>query len=225
MKVIPYENQRNQRVVTFNFITFVVLIFLFQTMINWFTIKVKYTKHMDSGELKRVSEPYLVAAMSFTDAEARIYEELGPYIKGEFIVSGITRTDLHDIFQYDDTDTWYKVKINYKTESGDEGKEKKITQNFLVSANTVKDAFDRIQESLSSYLVDFQIPSILSSPIVEIFPPKENLDREISRKPILEEAFEEKPAKGKVYSAPGSDEDETDYASESELEDNFSDED
>lgn len=180
---------------------------------------------MDSGELKRVSEPYLVAAMTFTDAEARIYEELGPYIKGEFIISGIARTDLHDIFQYDDTDTWYKVKINYKTESGDEGKEKKITQNFLVSANTVKDAFDRIQESLSSYLVDFQVPSILVSPIVEIFPPKENLDREISRKPIAEDTFVEKPAKGKVYSAPGSDEDEADYASESELEDNFSDED
>ncbi|MES2799366.1 MAG: DUF4494 domain-containing protein [Bacteroidota bacterium] len=194
-------------------------------MTNWFTIKVKYTKQMESGELKRVSEPYLVAAMTFTDAEARIYEELGPYIKGEFIVSGIARTDLHDIFQYDDSDTWFKVKMNYKAEGGEDGKEKKITQNFLVSANTVKDAFDRIQESLSGYLVDFEIPSILSSPIVEIFPPKEDLDREISRTPI-EEVIVEKPVVGKVYSAAGSDEDEDDEIdSESEIEDNFSEED
>jgi hypothetical protein len=103
-----------------------------------------------------------------------------------------------------------------------------IAQNFLVSAHSVKDAYDRIRESLATYLVDFQIPMIAVSPIVEIFPPTEDLDREISRTPI--EAFEEETStpKGKVYSAPGIDEDEIEEEeadSESELEDEFSDED
>ena len=79
-----------------------------KNMNNWFTVKVKYTKQLDNGALKRVSEPYLLAAMTFTDAEARIYEELGQIIRGEFNVVGITRTEIHDIFAYDDVDTWFK---------------------------------------------------------------------------------------------------------------------
>ena len=98
-------------------------------MNNWFTVKVKYTKQLDNGTFKRVSEPYLLAAMTFTDAEARIYEELGSIIKGEFNVVGITRTEIHDIFAYDDADVWYKVKITYESEAGgmdgEEAKRKK----------------------------------------------------------------------------------------------------
>jgi hypothetical protein len=195
-------------------------------MNSWFTVKVKYTKELDNGTFKRVSEPYLVAAMTFTDAEARIYEELGSIIRGEFIVTGISRTELHDIFLYDDADVWYKAKVTYDSEAGEEEKKKKVTQNFLVSAHSVKDAYDRIRESLSTYLVDFQIPSIMVSPIVEIFPPVENLDREISRTPIVEEEPEKAP-KGKVYSAPGSDLDEEiddeEVDTESELEDEYTD--
>lgn len=195
-------------------------------MNNWFTVKVKYTKQLDNGTFKRVSEPYLLAAMTFTDAEARIYEELGSVIKGEFNVVGISRTEIHDIFLYDDADVWYKVKITYESEAGEEEKKKKVSQNFLVSAHSVKDAFDRVRESLSTLLVDFQIPSIIVSPIVEIFPPVENLDREISRTKI--EEFEQKTpsSKGQVFSASGSDfEDEIELdMEESELEDEFTEE-
>ena len=117
-------------------------------MNSWFTVKVKYTKQLDNGALKRVSEPYLVAAMTFTDAEARIYEELGTIIRGEFHVVGIARTELHDIFAYDDADIWYKVKVKYETADADSEKTRKVTQNFLVSAGSVKEAYERIKESL-----------------------------------------------------------------------------
>lgn len=122
-------------------------------MNSWFTVKVKYTKQLDNGALKRVSEPYLVAAMTFTDAEARIYEELGTIIRGEFHVVGITRTELHDIFAYDDADIWYKVKVKYETADADSEKTRKVTQNFLVSAGSVKEAYERIKESLSTLMV------------------------------------------------------------------------
>jgi type III secretion system FlhB-like substrate exporter len=183
----------------------------------WFTVKVKYTKQLDNGALKRVSEPYLVAAMTFTDAEARIYEELGQVIRGEFNVVGITRTELHDIFIYDDADVWYKVKVKYETADADSEKAKKVTQNFLVTANSVKEAYERIKESLSTLLVDFEIPSIVVSPIVEIFPFAENLDKEIDRRPMNEvESSEEQPNGDAVFSASGSDEDDSE---ESEIED------
>lgn len=195
-------------------------------MNNWFTVKVKYTKQLDNGQFKRVSEPYLLAAMTFTDAEARIYEELGSMIRGEFDVVGIARTEIHDIFQYDDADVWYKCKVTYEREDGDSEKAKKVSQNFLVSAHSVKDAFERIKESLSTLLVDFQIPSIIVSPIVEIFPYSENLDREISRKPLAEVEVEEaSEPRGVVFSASGSDVDDEEEEMESEIEDEYNEED
>lgn len=193
-------------------------------MNNWFTVKVKYTKQLDNGQFKRVSEPYLLAAMTFTDAEARIYEELGSMIRGEFDVTGIARTEIHDIFQYDDADVWYKCKVTYEREDGDSEKAKKVSQNFLVSAHSVKDAYERIKESLSTLLVDFQIPSIIVSPIVEIFPYNENLDREISRKPLAEvEVEQSSEPKGVVFSAAGSDIDDEDEM-ESDIEDEYNEE-
>jgi hypothetical protein len=139
-------------------------------MNNWFIVRVKYTKMLDNGALKRVTEKYLIAGMTFTDVEARVYEELGQVIRGEFNVVGILRKELHDIFAYDDADVWYQVKIKYEGVAEASEKSKKVTQLFLVSAGSVKQAYERIQESLATLLVDFEVPSITVSPIVEIFP-------------------------------------------------------
>ena len=65
---------------------------------NYFIVKVKYTRQLDNGAFKRVTEPYLVAGFSFTDAEASIYENLGSVIRGEFTVTDIKRVEYHDIF-------------------------------------------------------------------------------------------------------------------------------
>ena len=210
-------------------------------MNTWFTVKVKYTKQLDDGTFKRVSEPYLLAAMTFTDAEARIYEELGSIIRGEFTVTNIARTEYHDIFYYEDADLWYKCKITYQSEGDgldvesdlNPKKAKKVSQNFLVTATSVKEAYERIQESLSTLMVDYQIPSIILTPIVDIFPFTEDLDVELERKPakevkakkevVEEEDIIETPGKGVVFSASGSDfDDEEEEEFESSLTDDFS---
>ncbi len=212
-------------------------------MNNWFTVKVKYTKQLENGTFKRVSEPYLLCAMTFTDAETRIYEELGQIIRGEFNVVGISRTEIHDIFHYEECDVWYKCKITFESEGGNvDGeveKKKKVAQNFLVTANSVKDAFEKLKESLSTLMVDYLIPSIVVSPIVDIFPFREELDKEISRRPLEEKEIVVHTPKGnKVFSAPSSDFDDEDEVNfddeddssmdseeESELEDEYSEED
>jgi hypothetical protein len=193
-------------------------------MNNWFTVKVKYTKQLENGQFKRVSEPYLLAAMTFTDAEARIYEELGNVIRGEFNVVGISRTEIHDIFAYDDADYWYKVKITYETPTEDEEKGRKVSQNFLVAAHSVKDAFERIKESLSGLMVDYQIPSIAISPIVDIFPYYD--EQEVKNQVSVEKEVAHTPSgKGQVFSASGTDvDDEDEIDDSSELEDEFTDE-
>lgn len=130
--------------------------------------KVKYQKENENGSVKNVTEPYLVDAMSFTEAEARIYEELGSIIRGEFVVSGIAKSKIIDIFHYDDSDVWYRCKISYSV-AEESGKEKKITNYMLVSASDVKQAYERIHESLNNMLVTFSVPEIVETPIVEIF--------------------------------------------------------
>jgi hypothetical protein len=190
-------------------------------MNTWFTVKVKYTKQLENGAFKRVSEPYLLAAMTFTDAEARIYEELGAIIRGEFSVTNIARTDYHDIFHYEDSDQWFKCKVAYESQDADTDKKKKVNQNFLVTANSVKEAYERILESLSTLMVDFVVPSIILSPIVDIFPYNEELDVELSRKPAVQ--VEEEIAstgKGVVFSASGSDFDDEEELSD--IEDEYS---
>ena len=200
-------------------------------MNSWFTVKVKYTKQLENGTFKRVSEPYMLAAMTFTDAEARIYEELGALIRGEFTVVGIARTDVHDIFAYDDSETWYKCKVTYDKIDDEGDKKKTISQNYLVTAPNVKEAYIRVQESLSTLMIDFKITIFAESPIVELFPYNADYVAPINKliSEIVDEispdnaVFETENLtqnKGVVFSASGSDEEE----SESDLVDELDDE-
>lgn len=135
----------------------------------YFLVKVKYTKQLENGAFKRVTESYLVGAnASFTDAEARIYEELSSQIRGEFIIMKIYRYEIHDIFGYDDSEIWNLVKISY-TDLEDN---REIKQRFLISAETVAKANERVIECLAPLLFSWDVVSIQKSNIVEIFPIK-----------------------------------------------------
>lgn len=136
-------------------------------MTTWYQVKVKFTKEFPDGTLKRVTEPYLVNAGSFSEAEERIYKEVGDFIRGEFIVTNIDRCDFADIFKYEDSETYFKAKVTYTTES-DSGKEKKVANSFLVSAKDVKEANDRIMDSLKGLMSTYEVQKIEASPIVEI---------------------------------------------------------
>lgn len=140
-------------------------------MNSWFTVKVKYTKQLENGAFKRVTEPYLLAAMTFTDAEARIYEELGSKVRGEFVVTSIQRTEFHDIFATEGTEKWCVVKISYQNYT--EEKSKLITNKFLVGADSIEQATDVITEELKSLMADYRIESVVNSNIVDVFPYKE----------------------------------------------------
>src|SRR5690606_21457693 len=90
-------------------------------------------------------------------------------IRGDFQVTNISKSNIVDVFFYDDIDIWYKCKASYVVADADSGKEKKVTQFMLVSAHHVKEAYERIYESLNNMLVSFVVPDIKESPIVEIF--------------------------------------------------------
>ena len=139
-------------------------------MHNWFECKISYEKMMENGMQKKVTEPYLVDALSFTEAEARIIEEIRPFISGEFTVADIKRARLTEIFFNENGDKYYKVKINYITLDEQSGMEKKTPAYMLVQASTIDEAKDRLSEGMKGTLSDYVVESIKETKIVDVFP-------------------------------------------------------
>lgn len=135
----------------------------------WFITKVKYNRTDENGLLKQVTEQYLVDADSFTEAEARIYEKLEQNVRGDFDVDAMGKTNYTDVFFYNDCGIWHKCKIQYFLVDENSGKEKKITQYMLVEANTVKEAYDRIKESLRNMTIEFSVPDVIETKIIDVY--------------------------------------------------------
>ncbi|WP_082179521.1 DUF4494 domain-containing protein [Anaerophaga thermohalophila] len=140
-------------------------------MHTWFECKVKYVKvDENTGKEKKVTEPYLVDAVSFTEAESRIHEEMQAMIRGEFQVTNIRKADYTDLFPDFPGDRWYKCKVSHLAIDENAGKEKKVTSQMLVMADNVRDAYDHLMKGLSDMVVDFQVQSIAESPLMDVFP-------------------------------------------------------
>jgi len=138
-------------------------------MAQWFECKVRYDKLMENGMQKKVNEPYMVDALSFTEAEARIIEEVTPFISGDFSVSAVKRTNISEIFWDDSADKWYHVKVNFITIDEKSAVEKKTTSHILVAATDFKGALDNFMEGMKGTMADFEITSIAETPIMDVY--------------------------------------------------------
>lgn len=140
-------------------------------MHTWFECKVRYEKTMENGMQKKVTEPYLVDALSFTEAEARIIEEITPYITGEFTVSDIKRANYSELFESDEdaADRWFKCKLIFITLDEKSGAEKKSSTNVLVQAADLRDAVKKLDEGMKGTMADYQIGSVAETTIMDVF--------------------------------------------------------
>jgi hypothetical protein len=120
---------------------------------------------------KRVTESYLVDALSFTEAEARIIEEITPFISGEFTVADIKRADYNELFFSDkgETDRWFKCKLFFVTFDEKSGVEKKTTTQILVQATDLRDAVKKLDEGMKGTMADYQIASVTETAIMDVF--------------------------------------------------------
>ena len=137
---------------------------------NWFLCKVSYEKILENGMQKKVTEPYLVDALSFTEAEARIIEEMSPFITGEFTVSAVGRAKLSEVFFNEDGDRYYKAKIYFITLDEKSGIEKKTAAKMLVQASNLKEAITVLEEGMKGTLADYTIASIAETQIMDVYP-------------------------------------------------------
>ena len=143
-------------------------------MANWIETKVRYEKTLENGMQKMVNEPYLVDALSFSEAEARITEEITPYMQGDFTVSAVKRTNIAEIFFSEDAsaDKYYKVKaafisINEKTLA-----EKRSNTTYLVQAKNLVDALNNYQIGMKGTMADYEIVSVSETAIMDVFKSK-----------------------------------------------------
>lgn len=139
-------------------------------MHSWFECKVTFEKVLENGLQKKVTEPYLVDALSFTEAEARITEEIRPFISGEFTVTDIKRARLSELFFNENGDRFYKIKVYFITLDEKSGAEKRTAATMLAQASTLKDAITVLEEGMKGTMADYTIAGVNETQIMDVFP-------------------------------------------------------
>lgn len=138
---------------------------------DWFECKVRYDKTLETGLLKKVTESYLVDALSFTEAEERFLQEIEPMMSGEYSVSDIKRAKISELFESIDTtdDKWYKAKVAYIAYDEKKGVEKRTNQIMLIQAKDLRVAVQNLDKAMQGTMGDWDIISIAETPIMDIF--------------------------------------------------------
>lgn len=138
---------------------------------NWFECKIRYEKVMDDGLAKKVTESYTVDAMSFSEAEARITEEMKAYISVEFTVEDIKKAPYKEIFfsDADTADKWYKAKLAFITLDENTEKEKRSNVTYLVQAGSLSEALKNIDEVMGATMISYESLSVQETKLMDVF--------------------------------------------------------
>ena len=138
---------------------------------TWFETKIQYEKTMEDGLQKKVKEQYVVDALSFTEAEKRITEEMSSYISGAFDVADIKKATYKEIFFSDEAtaDRWYKAKVQFITIDERTEKEKRSNVYYLVQASTLQGALKNVDEVMGGTMIDYAIAAISETTVMDVF--------------------------------------------------------
>lgn len=137
---------------------------------NWFECKMRFERIMENGILKKVTETYVVDAMSFAEAEARFVEHMEPYMSGEFEVIAVKQAPYKEIFFMDcNTDSrWYKAKLEFITIDEKTEKEKRQAVTFLVEATSLRNALDNIDQVMKDTMIDYVQANVGETKIIDV---------------------------------------------------------
>lgn len=138
--------------------------------VTWYECKVKYRKTHETGEQKVTTEAYLLDAISYTEAESRINEEMAAYTSEEFLITNIKVANFSEVHPFENSDRWFKSKVSLIAYDEESGKERKTNFYMLIQANDVKEAYDNTIAAMKGTTGDYSIPAISESPIMDVFP-------------------------------------------------------
>ncbi len=138
-------------------------------MHTWFECKVKYERAAEQGTMTKVNESYLVDALSFTEAEARIVEEIQPFISGDFTVANIKRARISEMFLNENGDKWFRSKVVFVTFDEESGKEKNTPVQMMIQAESIQNALDTLVQGMKGTMADYRIASITETNLIDVF--------------------------------------------------------
>lgn len=138
---------------------------------TWFKTKVKYQKTMEDGLGKVVSEAYVVDALSFTEAESAIIDEMSAYVSGELKVSNLGKASYNEILfsDVDDDDKFYTCKLQFITIDEKSNKEKRSNVTYLVQAKSLARALRYVDEVMGKTMIDYDIVGLNETKIFDVF--------------------------------------------------------
>ncbi len=138
---------------------------------EWYEVKFQHEQTQEDGTQKKVTELYTVDALSFTEAESKITEEMKLYVSGETFIKAITRAPYKEIFfdERESADKYYKAKLDFITIDEKTEKEKKSTVTYLVQAANLDEAKKNINEIMGKTMIDYDIQSIAETKIIDVF--------------------------------------------------------
>ncbi len=143
-------------------------------MAQWFECKIRFDKTMEDGKIKRVTEAYMVDALTFTEAERRFLEEVEPFVSGDYEVADIKKAKLAEVMTSNDgnDDRWYKAKVTFITLDEKTAVEKRTAQNILVQARDLKTAVANLEKGMAGTMGDWELTAVNETVILDIFPYK-----------------------------------------------------
>ena len=141
-------------------------------MAQWFECKIRHDKTMDDGKIKKVTDAYMVDALTFTEAERRFLEEVEPFLTGDFDVSDIKKVKIAEMQPSNDgnDDRWYKAKVTFIALDEKTAVEKRTTATMLVQARDLKTAVQNLEKGMAGTMGDWDLTSIAETPILDVFP-------------------------------------------------------
>jgi len=140
-------------------------------MHSWFEGKVQYEKlSPEDGLQKKTTETFLVDALTFTEAEARLIKEVAPYVSGEYTVANIKRAKFYEVFDAPTGDRWYRAKVLFIVLDQEKGTEKRVPATMLIQASDIQEALNRLNEGMKGTMSDYEVAMITDTPILDVFP-------------------------------------------------------
>lgn len=166
---------------------------------DWYETKIRYDKTVENGMQKKVTEQYVVDALSFSEAEVQVTDEMAVYISGDYKITDIKPAAYHEIFFSDmaNDDKWYKAKLQFITIDEKTEKEKRSTVVYLVQAATLPAAVRNIDEVMGGTMIDYVITSVAETQIMDVFEhgkEKNKPTQSHDDKPEYEQAASTEPA-------------------------------
>lgn len=134
----------------------------------YFEVKARYDRQLDNGAMKKVTEPYIVDALSFAEAEARAIDNISPMVGCEVDIRTVKRTPIAEVYN-PDSDKFFLTKVAFISFDERTGAEKKIISQFIIGAEDIDAAKDNFEEMMRGTASDYELLLLCETGFIDIF--------------------------------------------------------